>query len=77
MCVCVYPPAIDLGEVTVWRGPLSVAQQSGMRVSSPDRRSYPAGQRWRLQMWDMSCDRATQPTRQLGVQTGHEQSSLM
>lgn len=25
-CVRVYPQAIDLGEVTVWRGPLSVAQ---------------------------------------------------
>lgn len=47
-----------------------------MRVSSPDRRSRPAGQRWRLQMWDMSCDRATQPTRQVDTQTGREQSSL-
>lgn len=47
-----------------------------MRVSFPDRRSHPAGQRWRLQMWDMSCDRATQLTRQVGARTGHEQSSL-
>lgn len=41
-CVCghVYPQAIDVGEVTVWRGPLSVALWSGMRVSSPDRHSH-------------------------------------
>lgn len=35
---------MDLGEVTARFGPLSVAERSGVRVSSPDRRPRPAGQ---------------------------------